>query len=250
MRGRMNAGKKALLPLFCLFTVLAGAAITGAQQTVTVQVEVAQNGPGKQAKKGGAAPDNSDVAVWLTPIDKTVGAPAAQHAVPKLVQRNKTFDPHVLVVQAGTNVQFPNEDPYFHNVFSLFNGKRFDLGLYEAGSSKTVQFDRPGISFLFCNIHEEMSAVVIAVDTPYYGLSDHMGRVAIANVPDGRYEMHVWYERSSADDLKKLERTVTISETTRSLDPVQLKTSSDFTLAHKNKYGQEYVPPPEAGYGP
>lgn len=247
---------------FSLLALLAAAIITCAQQKpVIVQVQVTQvqvpekAGTGtqkpasKSAKKAAAVADNSDVAVWLTPVDRSAAGPVPPAKAPRLVQRNKTFDPHVLVVQAGTTVQFPNEDPFFHNVFSLFNGKRFDLGLYEAGSSKTVQFDRPGVSFLFCNIHEEMSAVVIAVDTPYYGLSDRMGRVAIANVPDGRYELHVWYERSSADDLKQLDRSVTISDATRSIGPVQVPNNSDFTLAHTNKYGQEYVPPPTSGYG-
>jgi plastocyanin len=250
MRGRMSDGKIPIFVRLCLPALLATAVNTHAQQKpVTVQVEVEQSGAVKQTKKAGAVPDNSDVAVWLTPADRSGTSAVAPRQIPRLVQRNKTFDPHVLMVQAGTNVEFPNEDPYFHNVFSLFNGKRFDLGLYEAGSSKTVQFDRPGISFLFCNIHEEMSAVVIAVDTPYYGLSDRMGRVAIPNVPDGRYQMHVWYERSSPDDLKKLDRNVTISATARSLELVQVTNNSDFTLAHKNKYGQEYVPPPASGYG-
>lgn len=250
MQVRMNHEKIAIFARLCLLGLFAAALITRAQQKpVTVQVEVVQSGAAKQVKKAGSVADNSDVAVWLTPVDRTA-SPVAPRQVPRLVQRNKAFEPHILVVQAGTTVQFPNEDPYFHNVFSLFNGKRFDLGLYEAGSSKTVQFDRPGVSFLFCNIHEEMSAVVIAVDTPYYALSDRMGRVAIPNVPDGRYQMHVWYERSSADDLKKLDRSVAISETTRSLDPVQVANNADFTLAHKNKYGQNYVPPPDSGYGP
>ena len=214
-----------------------------------MQVEIVKGAAAKKAEKTGSAADNSNVAVWLAPLDRAgTGSDASPRTVPRLVQRNKTFEPHVLMVQAGTRVQFPNEDPFFHNVFSLFNGKRFDLGLYEAGSSKTVQFDRAGVSFLFCNIHEEMSAVVIAVDSPYYGLSDHAGRVVIASVPDGRYQMHVWYERSSPEDLKKLDRTVTISETARSLEPVQVLNNSDFTLAHKNKYGQDYVPPPDSGY--
>ena len=121
-----------------------------------------------------------------------------------MVQRNKRFSPHVLVVQAGSMVQFPNEDPFFHNVFSLFAGKRFDLGLYEAGSSRSVRFDHPGASFLFCNIHPEMTAVIVVVPTPYYGLSDAAGRISIAGVPDGRYQLKVWHERSSPDDLKRL----------------------------------------------
>ena len=102
---------------------------------------------------------------------------------PRMVQKNKTFEPHVLIVQVGSQIQFPNEDPFFHNVFSLFNGKRFDLGLDEAGSSKTVPFDHAGISYLFCNLHPEMSAVILSVESPYFALSDRAGRVAIAVFP-------------------------------------------------------------------
>jgi hypothetical protein len=148
----------------------------------------------------------------------------------------------------GTLVEFPNKDPFLHNVFSLFNGKRFDLGFYEAGSSKSVRFDRPGVSFLFCNIHEEMNAAVITVDTPYFGLSDRAGRIAIPNVPDGRYQMHVWFERGLPEDLKSLDRIVQVSGSARSLDLIRVIQNSDYTLAHKNKYGQDYVPPPSAGY--
>jgi plastocyanin len=250
MRARMNYKEKSIYAMLCVLTVFIIALDTRSQQkSVTLQVEVVQSGAPKQEKKASSATDDSGVAVWLTSVDSPGAIPVASRQVPRLVQRDKMFEPHVLVVQAGTKVQFPNEDPFFHNVFSLFNGKRFDLGLYEAGSSKTVQFDRAGVSFLFCNIHEEMSAVVIAVDTPFYGLSDRAGRVAIPNVPDGHYQMHVWYERSSPADLKQLERTVTISDATRSLEPVRVTNNSDFTLAHKNKYGQEYVPLPASGYG-
>ena len=76
------------------------------------------------------------------------------------------FTPHILVVPVGSVVRFPNADPFFHNVFSLFDGKRFDLGLYEAGSTKEVTFSREGLSYIFCNIHPEMSAVVISLSTP------------------------------------------------------------------------------------
>ena len=124
----------------------------------------------------------------------------------------------------------------------LFAGKRFDLGLYEAGSSRSVRFDRPGASFLFCNIHPEMTAVIVVVPTPYYGLSDAAGRVSIAGVPDGRYQMDVWHERSSPDDLKKLEQTVTISSSARAIGPVRIPDNASFTLTHKNKYGQDYPP--------
>ena len=126
---------------------------------------------------------------------------------------------------------------------SLFDGKRFDLGFYEAGSSKKVHFDRPGVSFLFCNIHPEMSAAVVAVDTPYFGISDRTGRVSIPNVPESRYLLSVWYERSLQADLKSVSRVVTISDTARSLEAIRVIENTNFTLEHKNKYGQDYVPP-------
>jgi hypothetical protein len=165
-----------------------------------------------------------------------------------LIQSHKTFEPHVLVVQAGSTVDFPNRDPFFHNVFSLFEGKRFDLGLYEAGTANSVRFDRVGVSFLFCNIHPEMSAVVVSVDTPYFGVSDSAGNVTIANVPDGRYEVHYWAERGLPESLKQLIRTVSIASSSRSLTSVQIAENPDFTTTHKNKYGQDYTPPPNTDY--
>jgi plastocyanin len=167
---------------------------------------------------------------------------------PELVQRNKSFEPHILVVPVGSLIRFPNKDPFFHNIFSMYDGKRFDLGLYEAGTSRSVRFDRPGVSYLFCNIHAEMSAVVVAVDTTYFAMSDRAGHLAIPDVPDGRYQMHVWYERSLPENLKALSRVVTISDKARSLGTIRVVDNPNFTLAHKNKYGEDYVPPPTEGY--
>jgi plastocyanin len=213
--------------------------------------EGAVTGKVVEVKKGtGNVSDAPNVVVWLSPLDASVQASANQVAAqtPQLVQQNKTFEPHVLVVKVGTVVQFPNRDPFFHNIFSLYDGRRFDLGLYEAGTTRSVRFDRPGVSFLFCNIHAEMSAAVVAVDTPYFAISDRLGRVSLPNVPDGRYEMHIWYERGTPENLKSLSRTVVISESSRALPPIRVVDNPDFTLAHKNKYGQEYVPPPNSGY--
>jgi plastocyanin len=142
---------------------------------VSVVVMVVNPKTEKKALTAASVPDLSNIAVWLTPVGASAGSAAATSSgrpLPQVTQSNKSFAPRVLVVQAGTAVQFPNKDPFLHNVFSLFDGKRFDLGFYEAGSSKTVHFDRAGVSFLFCNIHPEMSGAVIAVDTPYFGLSD------------------------------------------------------------------------------
>ena len=191
------------------------------------------------------------MAVWLVPLDHSeinVSGAGFKGKPPRIAQRNKTFEPHVLIVPVGTVVEFPNKDPFFHNIFSLYDGRRFDLGLYEAGSKRTVTFDRPGVSFLFCNIHAEMSAVIIAVETPYFGLSDRSGHVIISNVPDGRYQMNVWYERSLPEALDGLTRTVTISNSTRSLGQIHVLENPNFTPSHKNKYGLDYVPPPNPDY--
>jgi plastocyanin len=248
MRKRFEIFCKLLMSLTTPVILMSGGAAWAQDRAVTAQVQLIkrQTAP-KAAKSSESQPDSSNVVLWLTPLDGNA-SPNASAPVPQLVQRNKSFEPHVLVVQVGASVQFPNKDPYFHNVFSLYDGKRFDLGLYEAGSTKTVHFDRPGVSFLFCNIHPEMSAVVIAVDSPYHALSDRAGQISIAAVPDGRYRMHVWYERSLPGDLKQLDRVVSISAGERTLEPVRVIENPDFTLAHKNKYGQDYVPPASSGY--
>src|SRR6202161_573107 len=216
---------------FCLFP-LAGRAQDSAVTAKVVEV-----------KQGtGSAADAPNVVVWLSPLDDSTQAAASRVALDQssqLVQQNKTFEPHILVVRVGTLVQFPNRDPFFHNIFSMYDGKRFDLGLYEAGTSRSVKFDRPGVSYLFCNIHAEMSAVVVVVDTPYFAMSDRAGHLTIPDVPDGRYQMHVWYERSLPENLKALSRVVTISEKTRTLGTIRVVDNPNFTRAHKNKYGED-----------
>jgi plastocyanin len=241
MRGTQGFGCTALL-FVCACILLA----QPQKAPVTVQVEILNPKAVKKTASTGSGADSSNVVIWLTAIGSSNGSAAATppaHSAPQIAQIDKTFAPHVLVVQAGTAVQFPNRDPFLHNVFSLFDGKRFDLGFYEAGSSKTVRFDRVGVSFLFCNIHPEMSAAVVAVDTPYFGLSNRAGRVTIPDVPDGRYQLKVWYERSLPEDLKSVSRAVTISETARSLETIKVIENANFSLEHKNKYGQEYIPP-------
>lgn len=209
--------------------------------TVTAQIEVKSEGSVPNGKRSRA-----NVVVWLTSLDDRPGLhPVSQDGpakLPRLVQKDKRFDPHLLVVPAGTPVEFPNRDPFFHNVFSLFEGKRFDLGLYEAGTTRVVHFDRPGVSYIFCNIHPEMSAVVVALKTPYYGVSDAAGKITIERVPEGRYSMQVWAESASVDSLKALSRPVTISSTDHSLGTIRILEDSP-PVPHKNKYGRDYDAP-------
>jgi len=219
--------------------------------TANVAITRSESSNAKAASGKEQLLDASNVAIWLTPVDRAGGDPVknvASEKTPQLVQRHKTFEPHVLIVPVGTRVEFPNKDPFFHNIFSLFDGKRFDLGLYEAGTTRTVLFDRAGVSFLFCNIHAEMSAVVLSVDTPYFGLTDRSGNLHIRDVPNGRYQVNVWFERTAPEYLKKLSKVVTITEASRSLGTIRIQENPNFTLAHKNKYGLDYVPPPQTEY--
>jgi plastocyanin len=208
-------------------------------QDVTVTASVSLRDDAKPNK----ARDAGNVVVWLTPAEGTVipaADPASAH--PRLVQKDKSFQPHVLVVRVGSLVEFPNRDPFFHNVFSLFEGKRFDLGLYEAGTTRKVLFDKTGVSYIFCNIHEEMSAVVIAVNTPYFGISDRRGQIVIPRVTFGRYVFRVWYEGGLPETMNALTREITISESTSTLGALRLPASTP-PGAHKNMYGGDYSPP-------
>jgi plastocyanin len=221
-----------------IYVALLGVSFAGAQD-VTVTARVALAGGDEAARERAA--DN--VVVWLTPaagLAKPVTFRQAQP--PHLVQRNKSFDPHLLVVPVGAVVAFPNHDPFFHNVFSLFEGRRFDLGLYEAGSTREVHFNKPGISYIFCNIHPDMSAVVLALDTPYYAVSDPHGQILIANVPAGKYTLRVWYESALPEALKALTREVTVSENSSTLGVLRLA-PANLPAGHKNLYGREYDPP-------
>jgi plastocyanin len=196
-------------------------------------------------RNGHSAPDASNAVIWLTPVGNTPAPalpPQESADIPKLVQKDKSFQPSLVVVPVGGRVEFPNHDPFFHNVFSLFDGKRFDLGLYESGSTEFVRFDKPGISYIFCNIHAQMSAVVIALNTPYYALSNSHGEISIHGVAPGRYLIHVFHASVPKDALHAQEREVTVAPGDTTIRTVTL-TESDLEMAHKNKYGHEYDPP-------
>ncbi len=134
---------------------------------------------------------SANVIVWAeakgdikTPFKKPAKKPA-------MIQRNKTFVPHVLVVQTGTTVDFPNLDPLYHNVFSYSRAKRFDLGRYEQGKSKAVKFGEAGVIDVFCEIHENMHAYVIVLDTPWFTSTGADGSFKL-EVPAGDYKIFSW----------------------------------------------------------
>ena len=217
-----------------LVLLLAALAAAQAQESLRAHIELTRNGHRLK--------DASEAVLWLTPVGAKTAAALPQSEIPKLIQKNKSFHPGLIVVPIGGKVEFPNHDPFFHNVFSLFEGKRFDLGLYESGTTRFVQFDKPGISFIFCNIHAQMSAVVIALATPYYALSDAKGEINIANVPPGRYEVQFFHAAVAPDALRAMTREITVNAGQNALGNFTL-VETDLTVAHKNKYGRDYDRP-------
>jgi plastocyanin len=178
--------------------------------------------------------------LWLVPLDKQQSQlPAPGSFV--MAQRDKMFSPHLLVMPVGSTVSFPNRDPFFHNVFSFFNGRRFDLGLYQSGQSRSVVFNRVGVSYIFCNIHPEMSAVIITLDTPYYGMADEHGDFRISGVPPGTYTMQVWSEATVPEAKQPPGRRVTINASgTTDLGSVPLHAAPGVLSEHLNKFGEPY----------
>lgn len=208
---------------------------------VTLQVEFDHPSKGKNSQTNAAS-----VVIWLNPLTATTinPQPLSQENHFRLIQHNKEFSPHLLVIPVGSIVDFPNRDPFYHNVFSLFNGKRFDLGLYESGSNRAVHFDHEGISYIFCNIHPEMGAVVIALNTPYFATPSSDGKVVFHNVPAGTYEMKIWSEGSNTNDMNTLSRRIQVDSAQENLGLVHIYTDTH-VMKHKNKFGEDY-PPAEA----
>jgi plastocyanin len=198
-----------------------------------------------RSKSGERAKDASNVLISLTPRDSR-STPAPLHA--KMIQRGKTFSPHLLVIGVGGTVDFPNLDPIFHNAFSNFNGEVFDIGLYSPGQSRSILFRRPGIVRVFCNIHPTMSAVIAVLQTPYWAVTNREGEFVIRDVPPASYLFQVFEEQATAETLTGLSKIIAVTEGANRLPAVRLDQSDFLPSHHQNKYGQDY-PREASDYG-
>jgi len=191
--------------------------------TVKGRVELIEKG-------GRRATDLSDVVVYVD------GARARlRPARATMTMKGKGFIPRVVVIPVGGTVDFPNEDPIFHNVFSVSGENRFDLDLYKRPKTSSWTFPRAGVVRVYCNIHPQMSGVVVVRDNPYFAKAGQDGTFAIPDVPAGKYTVKAWNERT---DEPAREITVTAQgdvEVALTLDASSFK-----RVAHKNKFGKDY----------
>ena len=156
-----------------------------------------RGGPAVPPKPVASVNELENVVVYLEDI-KAAAVPVARRpaaAEPTIRQMNETFIPQVLAIQAGDTVRFPNDDPFFHNVFSLSGARTFDLGRYPKNQVRSVRFDRPGIVKIFCHIHSHMNAVIRVFDHPYFSKATGNGVFSIPQIPEGTYTLVVWHER-------------------------------------------------------
>lgn len=203
--------------------------------TVTGAIEVA---PGSEHARV-AGSNLADIVVWLQPQDGS-GTQLSAPAHIRLLQKDKMFHPHVLPIRVGTIVDFPNADPIFHNAFSNYDGQLFDVGLYPPGTSRSVRFRRPGVVRVFCNIHPAMSAIILALDTPYFNRAAKDGQFRIPDVPPGRYELHVFDERATQTPEAPILIDVEPGDLETSAPLIRLGESGYVRPAHKNKFGLDY----------
>jgi plastocyanin len=213
--------------------------------TVTGRVELRDSKDALVSKKG----DYSGVVVWLEPLNGDP-LPVPQGVKARMVQKDKTFTPHVLAIPVGATVDFPNFDPIFHNAFSNYDGKIFDVGLYAPGTSQSVRFNRSGIVRVFCNIHASMSAVIAVLATPYFDNTQKNGQFEIRDVSPGEYRLKVFHERATMTTLNALSRNITVGTSGLVVPPIAISESGYLVVPHTNKFGRGYSDPDESGVYP
>ncbi|HML16058.1 MAG TPA: hypothetical protein VK419_03495 [Bryobacteraceae bacterium] len=183
--------------------------------------------------------DYSGIVISLTPAERQFTPVSARHF--RMLQKDKTFTPHVLPILAGSVVDFPNADPIFHSAFSSYSGQIFDVGLYPPGKNRSVRFTRPGIVRVFCNIHPTMSAVIVVLTTPYFATTQKDGSFRI-EAPAGEYDLQVFHERATDATLGSLARRITVENSPLELNEMIISESGYVAGPHKNKYGKDYPP--------
>lgn len=222
-RTRRAARAVALLAALAL---PAGAA--AAQHAVRGQVALLE-------RAGATRGDVRGAVVWLVPRDRPPTPRPPRDG--RIAMRGREFLPHVLAVPVGSAVGFPNQDPFSHNVFSNVDHGPFDLGLYRRGATRTASFARAGVYPIYCNIHSRMVSFVVAVPSAWAAHPGADGGFALDDVPEGRYALHAWHERSATEHVQEL----TVPAGGLSGVRVVLDARAWVAAPHLNKFGRPYA---------
>lgn len=214
------------LLVFCLASAAFGARVDGKVSFVT---------------KRGQNPVVAETLVWLEPAP-SARPPRRGPGTFQMVTRGKMLLPHVMAIPTGSVVEFPNDDPISHNLFSLASNNAFDLGLYRRGAGKSHKFDTPGSVSVYCNVHPNMSAVIHVMSTPYYGFADATGAFHL-DVPAGKYHLLAWNEQGGQAD-----QSIEVGASGLTVAPITLDSRNYRDSGHTNKAGKPYQPPSSREY--
>lgn len=189
-----------------------------------------------QERPGEVTEDIQNVVVFLEPMG--AAAARASRLSPtntSIALQSRQFSPRVRVITEGSRVEFPNQDPFSHNVFSKMNGG-FDTGVYGRGKAKDQTFKEAGVYPIYCNVHPRMTAYVIALKTPFFTQAGNDGRFILENVPPGNYRLHVWHDRAT-----EVMQDVSVAATPVAPLRIALDARSYKYVQHKNKLGKDYT---------
>jgi plastocyanin len=220
-----------------LAVVVLAAAASSSRHTADAQGGTVLHGRVRIVMPGGTSQDAQDAVVWLSGASPPQ-TQLQQHANhPRMASEGKRFLPHVVAIQAGETIDFPNVDRIFHNAFSVSPGNQFDLGLYRKGASKSHTFTTPGVVHVYCNIHQDMAGYVLVLPSARAVVTGADGGFRFTDVRPGRQQMKVWHPMTGEIDV-----AIDLQPGVSRQWDVELDATRFRRAPHKNKYGKEYPP--------
>jgi plastocyanin len=220
---------RAMVTVGVLSLAVLGRALPGSAGTVTGTVTLVEKG-GKKAS------DLSEVVVYVEGVKARGARASSRPNTATMTMKGKAFTPRVVAVPVGGTVEFPNDDPIFHNVFSVSGENRFDLSLYKRPRKGLQAFAHPGVVKVYCNIHPQMAGVVMVADSPYFAKAAPDGSFAIEDVPAGKYMVKAFHEKAPEVAVE-----VTVPAQGDAKAPaLSLDASTYKRVQHKNKFGKDY----------